>query len=100
MPRLAGNSLAMARALRIGTALALLRRISNRVGSMFSLSGTRCRRMQFFLALSVWLFCCLAKPVAAQSDFSLQITTDRGCIEDGDDPMYGVGELIAVTFQV
>lgn len=41
----------------------------------------------------------LATAAAAQS-FSLQLETDRGCQEDGDDPVYTVGEQITVSFRV
>jgi hypothetical protein len=56
--------------------------------------------VQYSLAVAALLLSCAATRVAAQSSFSLQLSTDRGCREDGDDPVYGVGELIAVTFRV
>src|SRR5262245_52915472 len=57
------------------------------------------RRLQYFAVLAGVLVCCLVTSAAAQT-YSLRLTTDRGCREDGDDPVYTVGELVIVSFRV
>src|SRR5262249_48115608 len=50
------------------------------------------------LAFAVW---CGAVPGRASAvQFDLSLTTSRGCQEDGDNPVFAVGETINVTFRV
>src|SRR5215471_4174573 len=37
---------------------------------------------------------------AAAANFNLSLTTSKGCIETGDNPVFQVGELLTVTFRV
>src|SRR4029453_678772 len=53
------------------------------------------------LVLSVWLLC--AARVHAQTSlpcFNLQFTTDRGCVETGQNPIFVVGEPVKITFRI
>lgn len=59
----------------------------------------RVRRVQLSVVLAGVFLISLATAAPAQT-YSLQLTTDRGCQEDGDDPAYAVGELITVSFRV
>ena len=59
----------------------------------------RVRPLRCTAVLAGVLLYCLSAAAAAQT-YSLQLTTDRGCREDGDDPVYRVGEFITVTFRV
>jgi hypothetical protein len=62
-------------------------------------NAPRVRRVHCAAVLAGVLLCCLTTGAAAQT-YSPQLTTDRGCREDGDDPVYEVGELITVSFRV
>jgi hypothetical protein len=62
-------------------------------------NAPRVRRVHYAAALAGVVLCCLTTGAAAQT-YSPQLTTDRGCREDGDDPVYEVGELITVRFRV
>jgi hypothetical protein len=59
----------------------------------------RTRAISMFLAVSIAVGFAAAVPATA-AQFDLMLTTSRGCIEDGDNPVYAVGETITVTFRV
>jgi hypothetical protein len=62
----------------------------------------RVRAIAVRCALTIAACCAAAVPAraAAAPQFDLSLTTSRGCIEDGDNPVYTVGETVTVTFRV
>ncbi len=55
--------------------------------------------------LTLWTCCIAVRPAPALTpppapDFELQLTTNRGCLEDGDNPIYLIGQPITVSFRI
>jgi hypothetical protein len=65
----------------------------------------RCSKSKRPGACLIVLWCAMLSAAHAQTPtplphFDLQLTTTRGCLETGQDPVYVVGESIKVTFRV